>query len=123
MATRSRIGLQYDCGGIVSVYCHWDGYPEFNGKKLKEHFNTRDKVEELLDGGDMSSLWTNHDFNHCESDEYAPLYYSQRGETTIPRLDTDLISYLSNSEEYSYLFVNGEWVCYDCRSKVVALNE
>ena len=95
------------------MYCHWDGYPEFNGKKLKEHFNTRDKVEELLDGGDMSSLWTNQNFNLSESDEYAPLYYSQRGETTIPRLDSDLTSYLSDSEEYSYLFVNGEWVCYD----------
>ena len=30
MATRSRIGIQLADQSILSVYCHWDGYPEFN---------------------------------------------------------------------------------------------
>ena len=34
MSTRSRIGLQLANGSVLSVYCHWDGYPEFNGVKL-----------------------------------------------------------------------------------------
>jgi hypothetical protein len=32
-----------------------------------------------------------------------------------PRLDADLCEYLlpDGSEEYAYIFRNGEWVCYD----------
>jgi hypothetical protein len=59
MATRGRIGLELADESILSVYCHFDNYPEFNGVKLVENFNTREKVKELIDGGDISSLWTN----------------------------------------------------------------
>jgi hypothetical protein len=46
MGTRSRIGIQLADESILSVYCHWDGYPEFNGVKLVENFNTKEKVKE-----------------------------------------------------------------------------
>jgi hypothetical protein len=36
----------------------------FNGVKLVENFNTREKVEELIDGGDISALWTNLGWNN-----------------------------------------------------------
>jgi hypothetical protein len=58
MSTRSRIGIELQNGSIVSAYCHWDGYPEFNGVKLVEHFNSYDAATALIDGGDISSLWT-----------------------------------------------------------------
>jgi len=114
MATRSRIGLELKNGNILSVYHHWDGYPEWLGKILTTHYNTRAKVAELIDGGDMSSAWTNAGFNN-ETIAQGPLYYSQRGDDCPPRLDQDLCEYLhpDNSEEYAYLFRNGEWVCYN----------
>ena len=115
MGTRSRIGIQLADESILSVYCHWDGYPEFNGVKLVEHFNTREKVSSLIDGGDISSLWTNLDWNNETLPETGPLYYSSRGEDSPPRLDADLCEYLLavNAEEYHYLFRNGKWVCYE----------
>jgi hypothetical protein len=64
MGTRSRIGIQLADESILSVYCHWDGYPEFNGVKLVEHFNSRDAATELIDGGDISCLWTNAGWNN-----------------------------------------------------------
>jgi hypothetical protein len=84
------------------------------GKILTTHYNTRAKVAELIDGGDMSSAWTNAGFNN-ETIAQGPLYYSQRGDDCPPRLDQDLCEYLhpDNSEEYAYLFRNGEWVCYN----------
>jgi len=114
MATRSRIGLQLKNGNILSVYHHWDGYPEWLGKILTTHYNTRSKVAELIDGGDMSSAWTNAGFNN-ETIAQGPLYYSQRGYDCPSRLDQDLCEFLhpDNSEEYAYLFRNGEWVCYN----------
>jgi hypothetical protein len=113
MATRSRIGLQLADGSILSIYCHWDGYPEFNGVKLQEHFNSYEKAAELIDGGDISCLWTNVDWNNESLPTTGVLYYSSRGDVTEPRLDKTLDEYVGNGEEYAYLFANGEWVCYN----------
>ena len=113
MGTRSRIGIQLSDDSILSVYCHWDGYPEFNGVKLLEHFNSYEKAAELIDGGDISSLWTNLGWDNETLLTTGPQYYSSRGEVTEPRLDKTLGEYLSDGEEYAYLFANGEWVCYD----------
>jgi hypothetical protein len=113
MATRGRIGIQLSDDSILSVYCHWDNYPEFNGVKLVEHFNSYKKASDLIDGGDISCLWTNAGWNNETLPVTGPLYYSSRGDVTEPRLDQTLDEYLSNGEEYAYLFANGEWVCYD----------
>jgi hypothetical protein len=112
MATRSRIGLQLVNGSILSIYCHYDGYASFNGVKLVENFNSYQKVAELIDGGDISALWTNAGWDNETLPEVGPLYYSARGEDCPPRLDANLNAYLCDSEEYSYVFVNGEWKCY-----------
>jgi hypothetical protein len=115
MGTRSRIGIQLADNSILSIYCHYDGYPEFNGVKLQEHFNSYEKATELIDGGDISCLWTNAGWNNEVLPEVGPLYYSSRGEDCPPRLDATFGKYLADGEEYAYLFANGEWVCYDTR--------
>jgi len=113
MATRGRIGVQLADGSILSIYSHWDNYPSFNGVKLLEHFNSYEKAAELIDGGDISCLWTNSGWNNETLPTTGPQYYSSRGDVTEPRLDETLDEYLGNGEEYAYLFANGEWVCYD----------
>ena len=112
MATRSRIGLELDDGSVLSVYHHWDGYPQWLGVTLNKKFNTRDKVAELLDGGDMSSCDSDTDWDLKEVESHVQ-YYNDRGDNTTPRLDKDLDTYLSKGEEYAYLFTNDEWVCYN----------
>ena len=105
MGTRSRIGIQLQDDSVLSVYHHWDGYPSWLGRILKTHYNTKAKVSELIDGGDMSSCW---------GDDNQPEYYSARGENCPPSL-MKLNEYLdkNNNEEYAYIFRNNEWVCYD----------
>jgi hypothetical protein len=107
MATRSRIGIQLADESVLSVYHHWDGYPEWLGRILRTHYNTKEKAAELIDGGDMSVAW---------NDDHQPEYYSARGEDCPPRLDENKYGYLcgnNSGEEYAYLFVNNEWVCYN----------
>ena len=114
MATRARIGI--DVGNaIVSVYHHWDGYPEWLGRILNTHYNSRDKVVELIDSGDMSTCWTDTVWGEDRTDgkKYGPETYADRGENCPPRLD-DLFEYLDkkNNEEYAYIWtVNDKWVC------------
>jgi len=116
MATRSRIGVQLVDESILSVYHHWDGYPEWLGRILNTHYNIPTKVTELINGGDMSSCWTEDRWDDSADGSYGPQYYSQRGEDSPPRLDDNLEEYLNKNnsgEEYAYVFRNGEWVCYN----------
>jgi hypothetical protein len=112
MATRSRIGVELKNGSIVSAYHHWDGYPEWLGRILKTHYNSRAKAVELIDGGDMSTCW---------NEDNQPEYYSARGEDCPPRLNADLCEYLlpENSEEFAYVFRGGEWVCYQLNENML----
>ena len=116
MATRGRIGIELSDGSILSAYHHWDSYESWLGRILKTHYNSFEKASELIDGGDMSCAWTDDRWdNSAVKGVYGPEYYSQRGEDCPPRLDADLCEYLlpGNSEEYAYVFRNGEWVCYN----------
>ena len=123
MATRSRIGIELNDGSILSAYHHWDGYPQWLGRILNTHYNTKEKVADLIDGGDMSCAWTNERWTGKqlapyvteikETEEYGPQHYSQRGEDCPPRYDNNIEEYLSDSEEFSYVFTSAGWVCYD----------
>jgi hypothetical protein len=114
MATRARIGLELKNGSVLSVYHHWDGYPEWLGRILRTHYNTRAKAAELIDGGDMSSCWTDNRWDDSADGSYGPQYYSQRGQDCPPRLDANKYEYLADGEEYSYIYtLNDEWICYN----------
>ena len=123
MATRSRIGIELKDGSILSAYHHWDGYPQWLGRILNTHYNSRQQAAELIDGGDMSCAWTKDRWTgkkvaeyvneNIEAAEYGPQYYSQRGEDCPPRYDKTREEFLSMSEEFSYIFTSAGWVCYD----------
>jgi len=117
MATRSRIGIQIG-NDILSAYHHWDGYPEWLGRILKTHYNTKEKVAELIDGGDMSSCWTDDRWNGngtVKNAEYGPQYYSDRDGDVTPPVLMSMDEYLTkdNNEEYAYIFTSAGWVCYN----------
>ena len=114
MSTRARIGLKLEDGSILSAYHHWDGYPEWLGVTLKEHYDTREKIAKLLDGGNMSSCWSDNDFDY-EKQEFVkqdpkPNYYG--GDDERPRLSKNFTQFAFDSksgEEYIYLYEDGKW--------------
>ena len=112
MSTRSRIGLLIGDESVVSVYHHWDGYPSWLGIHLRNNYTTKEQIEELLDGGDISCISSDTDWE-LEKCELHIQFYNDRGEDTEPRFDSTVEDYLDDGEEYAYLFENNEWICYD----------
>ena len=118
MATRSRIGYVLKDDSIVSVYHHWDGYPEWLGNILNKHYNEDSKVRELIDGGDMSSCYSDNEYD-SEKEEFVkrdpkPTYYSERGEDVPPRISQTLseLAEIDCGEEFVYLWFMNTWNCY-----------
>ena len=128
MGTRSRIGIQLKDDSILSVYCHWDGYPSFNGRVLREFYDTKEKVDQLINGGNISSLHTNVGWNNETLPETGPQYYTSRGESiddNEPRVDDNIVDFLNDGEEYAYIFNQrfNEWICYDLHDTTAKLTE
>ena len=69
MSTNARIGIKLEDGSILSAYHHWDGYPEWLGVILK-HIINKEKVAELIDGGNMSSCWSDTIFDYEKQEFY-----------------------------------------------------
>ena len=114
MGTRSRIGIQLKDDSVLSVYHHWDGYPEWLGKTLVERYNSKEKASELIDGGDMSCCWSDSLWGkQLPEGEYAPEYYSLRGEDCPPRLDNNMEEFFSDNEEFGYVYTSAGWTCYN----------
>lgn len=122
MATRSRIGIMENDGTVKSVYCHWDGYPDNNGKILVENYNSEEKVRALLALGDISSLDAEvRPANGAKQDFEKPisgvtLCYADRGETDCEaRVDADGDQFAQDCEEFGYLYDprTNQWHCWD----------
>ena len=140
MGTRSRIGIEMPDHSVVSVYCHWDGYVEGNGKTLVQYYLNREDVQELIDGGSMSTLRTRGQWNSkslrdengewiCDAAGYLmyendrepqPLYHTERGEEiSIEHTSFDVfVSGNLGGEEYAYLFdLNDNWKAFKINGK------
>jgi hypothetical protein len=100
MGTRSTIGVLNTDGSVTAVYCHWDGYPEHNGKILMENYITEEKVRELIDLGSISSL------SECGEPDISNI----QGANTFPNVAEFVYEF---GEKYNYLFINGTWFVND----------
>ena len=122
MATRCRIGLMLEDGTVKHSYCHYDGYPEGVGSTLVQHYNTEDKVKELVSFGDMSYLASEihpegeHNFEKPEQG-VTVFYNRDRGETDVDSVVTTMDEYLSvqysSCIDYLYVFIGSNWWVYN----------
>jgi hypothetical protein len=101
MSTHCQIGVKYErTGKVMSIYCHFDGYPSGVGKMLLKHYNTQKKMEALIANDDLESLGPTLKDNvalQSGDDGFQPSYDS--GE------DVFLERMSMSAAEYIYLFV------------------
>ena len=96
MSTRSTIWVETE-DGFEGIYSHYDGYIENNGKILFEHYDTLEKVQELIAHGELSVLG--------ESVEDTK-FYNEGNENYKADELWEIDRY---TEEYNYLFKDGNW--------------
>ena len=129
MGTRSRIAVMH--GDVFkSVYCHWDGYLDHNGRILHEHYDNA-RANNLVALGDISSLketiGEKHPFSQFEVDMSADEYESKYGNMTtfygrdreekntewqVAHSFEEFLTQCDNSgAEYYYIMENGTWYC------------
>ena len=116
MSTRARIGILLPDDSILSVYHHWDGYPEWLGVTLKEHYNTYEKASALIDGGNMASCWSDSEYDAKTGDyidvEPRATYYGGDKEAPILSKNFDEFTRIDCWQEFSYVFVKDRWEGY-----------
>ena len=128
MGTRSRIGVMHG-DKLKSVYCHWDGYLEHNGRILQEHYDSA-KANHLVALGDISSLreeiGEEHPFSgydvtpNISHEKYNELYgkmttfYGRdRGESGVDfTVDQSYNEFLSKDYDYEYYYIMNDGVWY-----------
>ena len=120
MSTRSRIGILKKDGSIDSIYCHLDGYPEWVGAKLYQKYNNVDKINRLIELGDISHLEDNlepdptkiHQFGHdTEQKNVVVAYHRDRNENweyTKPHHFNNMKEFKTfckhSDQEFAYLY-------------------
>ena len=101
MSTNARIGIKLEDGSILSAYHHWDGYPEWLGVTLKTQYNKKEKVAELIDGGNMSSCYSDNVYDYDKQEfvkrDPQPEYYG--GENERPRLSKNFTQFAFDSKD------------------------
>lgn len=119
MGTRSRIGVMHG-ENCKSIYVHWDGYLDHNGRILLKHYDSS-KANHLVALGDASSLGTEvfipegdeHSFDN-PTKGITTFYGRDRGEeNTSWKTDDTFEKFLERAEncgaEYYYVMRDGVW--------------
>ena len=117
MATRNRIAIENQDGTIQSIYCHWDGHIETNGKILFENYD-REKTEQLIALGNISSL--------DKTIEDTVAYHRDQGDDLMQKLYLDVEDLFecgfNVGEEYVYcLTKDNVWLVNEYGSNNVAV--
>lgn len=117
MATRSTISIRDEDGSVTSVYCHWDGYLEHNGRILNDHYMNEEIVRELISLGQISSLGIgihpdpNEEHTFDDPQKNVCVFYGRdRGETGVASESFHSWNQMliEQGQSYNYLFVPNE---------------
>lgn len=114
MSTCSYIAIQRDENQYEMIYCHWDGYPDHNGFLLQRYYDTEEKVNQLIEGGDMSAL------ADCVENCF---YYARDKKEPFEDVAPVIVEFSDlfvSGIEFTYIFTD-KWICYDHKQNIVEI--
>lgn len=92
MSTRAKIGIVLDGGRVKSVNVWQDGYPDYCGQMLAKHYNSPEKIHDLMVEG-----------NICELEKESNLCRYEKG--TKPRIYSSLARFFNDHEGLDYIYI------------------
>lgn len=116
MSTQSLIAARYGNKYKV-IYCHFDGYLEGVGAMLEAHYQEQQKIDDLLNLGDISFLDEEctcpdgHSYSH-PIDGYTIAYHRDRGtnwERVKPAEYASLKKIKGEMMRYVYVWQDSRW--------------
>ena len=121
MSTRSYIGVRNTDASVDYIYCHFDGYPEHNGVILRDHYSNINRVNELLNLGDLSvlgaELGEKQDFDGDGGFDrvkgWCLSYGRDRGESNVDKKNSGYDELITSQDvDYVYVFDGDYWECH-----------
>ena len=112
MSTRATIGMTLPNEMIVCIYCYRDGYPDHLGQILAKHYDTEEKIKELMKGGHLMDIETDPIMCNYEHKGSEPVAEDCRPVTR--RGLGDFIQKVREfGHDYGYIFRDGQWHIYN----------
>ena len=122
MSSNAYISYIKQNGEVVSSYLHWDGYPSHAGATLEQHYNSQELAEELVNLGDMSSIYEKitptgkHSYGN-EEEGVCVFYCRDKGEdweSVEPQVYPSLEDREKDYKGYNwyYVFKDEKWQVY-----------
>ena len=100
MSTRATIACKQEDGRYAAIYLHFDGYQDYAGRVLKEHYKSIGSARTLVAGGDIRSL----------ANDGTPERFTDGNRAVVMPTRAALHEFARNcGAEYIYVFEDEAW--------------
>tara|TARA_R110001592_G_scaffold225324_2_gene481164 strand:- start:278 stop:958 length:681 start_codon:yes stop_codon:yes gene_type:complete len=106
MATRALIAYLDDSKQLTSTYNHYDGYPEYLGKILKEHYNGEALAKSVASKGYISNIDEDGTINSKFNEPADIMVLDEGAFTAGMQIGEKVVEY---GGDYGYIWFNSTW--------------
>jgi hypothetical protein len=106
MATRALIGYLDDSKKLTTTYNHYDGYPEYLGKILKEHYSGDEKAKSVASVGYITSIDEDGKINSKFNESANTMILDEEAFSAAMQIGDEVNGY---GADYGYVYFNDEW--------------
>ena len=106
MATRALIGYLDDSKKLTTTYNHYDGYPAYLGKILKEHYSGDEKAKSIASKGYISSIDEDGTINSKFNNPANTMILDEEAFSAAMQIGEEVDGY---GADYGYVYFNDEW--------------
>ena len=106
MATRALIGYLDDSKKLTTTYNHYDGYPEYLGKVLKEHYGGDEKAKYVASVGYITSIDEDGKINSKFNESANTMILDEEAFSAAMQIGDEVNGY---GADYGYVYFNDEW--------------
>ena len=106
MATRALIGYLDDSKKLTTTYNHYDGYPGYLGKILKEYYSGDEKAKYVASVGYISSIDEDGKINSKFNESANTMILDEEAFSAAMQIGDEVDGY---GADFGYVYFNDEW--------------